>query len=122
MPVLINTAPFIDVLRGHEEAQRYFLQLTETPYVSALTRTELYAGMRGETEKSTIDGLLAHTWIIPVTDEIAQQGGLIRNRYGPSHGVGIVDALIAATAQAYKLGVITLNTKHFPTVACEKPY
>ena len=44
----------------------------------------------------------------------AVRGGLFRRDYGKSHGVGLADALIAATAELAQATLVTLNAKHFP--------
>jgi predicted nucleic acid-binding protein len=48
---------------------------------------------------------------------IAVRGGLFRRDYAKSHGVGIADALIAATAEVAGATLVTLNRKHFPMLA-----
>jgi len=60
--------------------------------------------------------------IIPLDAEIAQKGGLYRRDYGPSHGVGLADALIAATAELQQARLVTLNAKHFPMLEVLVPY
>jgi predicted nucleic acid-binding protein len=45
---------------------------------------------------------------------IATRGGLLRRDYGRSHGVGLNDALIGATALEMRLQLLTLNVKHYP--------
>ncbi|MGD2294544.1 MAG: hypothetical protein PVF22_01745 [Candidatus Aminicenantes bacterium] len=35
-------------------------------------------------------------------------------KYGKSHNVDLIDALIAATAEAYSMTLVTLNIKHYP--------
>ncbi|MBM4294349.1 MAG: type II toxin-antitoxin system VapC family toxin [Deltaproteobacteria bacterium] len=60
--------------------------------------------------------------IIPVDAEIAQKGGLYRRDYGPSHGVGLADALIAATAELHQARLVTLNPRHFPMVEVAVPF
>ena len=55
--------------------------------------------------------------MVPVDDVIAAAGGLIRRDYGKSHGVGLADAIIAATAEVRKANLVTLNRKHFPMLA-----
>jgi predicted nucleic acid-binding protein len=39
---------------------------------------------------------------------------LFRRDYGKSHGVGLADALIAASAEMRGAVLVTLNRKHFP--------
>ncbi len=51
-----------------------------------------------------------------------RKGGLYRRDYGPSHGVGLADALIAATAELHQAKFVTLNARHFPMVEVEVPY
>jgi predicted nucleic acid-binding protein len=46
--------------------------------------------------------------------EIAVRGGLVRRDFGKSHGTGLADALIAATALVHQLRLVGLNRKHFP--------
>ncbi|MFZ3115096.1 MAG: PIN domain-containing protein [Syntrophales bacterium] len=50
------------------------------------------------------------------------KAGLYRRQYGPSHGVGLADALIAATAEANDAKVATLNKTHFPMIEVVVPY
>jgi hypothetical protein len=52
--------------------------------------------------------------IVPLDDKTAELGGLWLRDYSKSHGVGLADALIAATAKLRGCTLVTLNTKHFP--------
>jgi len=58
---------------------------------------------------------------VPVSAEIAKAGGLYRRNYGKSHGVGLADAILAATAEAENAELKTLNTKHYPMFKGLKP-
>ena len=82
---------------------------------------ELYAGVKGEEELATLDNFISLFRIIPVSGALAREGGLYRRDYAKSHGVGIADALIAATAIAEKAELRTLNTKHYPMIKPLKP-
>lgn len=45
------------------------------------------------------------------------------NQYRPSHGLDIIDAVIAATARVHGLELIALNLKHFPMIpGLKAPY
>jgi predicted nucleic acid-binding protein len=46
--------------------------------------------------------------------EVARVGGLYRRDYGKSHGVGLADAIIAATARSEGAELSTLNVKLYP--------
>jgi hypothetical protein len=52
--------------------------------------------------------------VADVTREIAENAGDLRARYGKSHGTGLADALIAATAIANGYQLATRNRKHYP--------
>lgn len=63
-----------------------------------------------------LEKLLERFQIIPVSVAIAKQGGLLKSKYHKSHGVGIADAVIAATAKHEDTRLVTLNIKHFPMI------
>lgn len=44
----------------------------------------------------------------------ASLGGTLQRRYGPSHGAGIADALLAATVVQAGARLATVNLRHFP--------
>ncbi|MCE5326096.1 MAG: hypothetical protein LLG01_06740 [Planctomycetaceae bacterium] len=43
--------------------------------------------------------------------------GLLKRDSGKSHGIGLGDAIVAATAMAHKAALLTLNTKHYPMLS-----
>jgi predicted nucleic acid-binding protein len=56
---------------------------------------------------------------ITVTQEIAKEAGLLRLKYGKSHGIRMPDALIAATASVENKPVVSLDKKHFSILTDE---
>ena len=116
-PILLDTDVLIDFLRGHDKATSFVTINSKRIMVSAVVVAELFAGVRGGTggaEQSVLENLLALFRVVPVNDEIARLGGLYRRDYGNSHGVGLADAIIAATATAEEVELKTLNVKHYP--------
>ena len=111
---LIDTCILIDIFRGNEKAAQFLEGLETPPFLSALTVAELYAGVREGKERTLLDNLVQHFPVIPLNDEAAIKGGLYRRQYGKSHGVGIVDALLASSAECKNLVLATCNVKHFP--------
>jgi predicted nucleic acid-binding protein len=112
--LLIDTDVVIDYLRGLPEAVAYLENLEEALFISAVTVGELYAGIREGKERAALEIFLQGFEIVPVDDEIAKHGGLFRRDFGKSHGVGLADALIAASAEVHRLDLVSLNRKHFP--------
>jgi predicted nucleic acid-binding protein len=76
--------------------------------------------VREGTERLALEQLLSTLEIADVSSAIAAQGGLLRRDWGKSHGVGLNDALIAATAQHLGLRVFSLNLKRYPMLEASR--
>lgn len=112
--VLIDSDVLIDYLRGQADAIVYLESVTDRLVISAITVAELFAGVREGTERQALEAFLSAFEIVAVDQAISQRGGLYRRDLGKSHGVGLADALIAATAEVLGATLVTLNQKHFP--------
>jgi predicted nucleic acid-binding protein len=113
-PVLIDTDVMVDFLRGRPQAVTLVREHSVQVILSSIVTAELYAGTKGEEELRTLDALISLFRVVPVSSDLARAGGLYRKAYGKSHGVGLADAIIAATAEAEGADLKTLNTKHYP--------
>jgi len=82
--------------------------------VSAITVAELFVGVKGERENQILDRFLLALTVLPATEEIGRLAGKFRRDYGQSHGTGLADALIAATAVVNGSSLATFNRRHFP--------
>ena len=112
--LLLDTDVLIDFLRGQPQAVQLLEDTDCEFHVSAVSVAELYVGVRDGREREVLDQLVGLLRTIEISTEIAQQAGLWRREYGKSHGTGIIDALIAACADASQIPLATLNVKHFP--------
>jgi predicted nucleic acid-binding protein len=110
------------VIRDCDAAVVYLESLPEPLLVSAITVAELYSGVREGKERNILDQFMRAFDKIPIDNNIAIKAGLFRRQYGPSHGVGLADALVAATAEVYNAKVVTLNKSHFPMIKTIVPY
>lgn len=121
--MLLDTCIVIDVLRGRAAALAFVNALPDAPSLSAVTATELIAGIRNSGERRQIERLLAVYIVLDIGLEAASLAGDYVRQYGPSHGVDPIDALIAATAKTSSLELATLNLKHFPMFkGLKRPY
>ncbi len=115
-PYVVDTDVAIDYLRGHPQAGAFFRGIG--PFLmSVVTVAELDGGVREGRERVVLEGFLKGVTVVPLDLVIAIRGGLIRRDYRKSHGVGLSDALVAATAETLSATVVTLNRKHFPATS-----
>ena len=123
-PVLVDTDVLIDFLRGRELAVSFVNRESDRIILSSIAVAELYAGVRGGkdgSEQSTLERFLSMFRIVHVTAEIARLGGLYKRDYGRSHGIGLADAVVAATATLENAELKTLNVKHYPMFNAIEP-
>jgi predicted nucleic acid-binding protein len=116
-PVLVDTDVLIWHLRGYAQATR---KLDELPSLtlSAVSYLEVLQGMRNKAELIAVQKMLQRRQavILPVTEAITQRATELMEAMTLSHGLQMGDALIAATALAHGLPVLTGNIKHFAAV------
>ena len=112
--LLIDTDVLIDYLRGKNDAKAFIDNIEDVIYISTITAAELYAGARKGKELTELDFFIDTFEVINVNKNISKTGGLYCNQYKPSHGTGLADALIAATAKEINAQIVTFNSKHFP--------
>lgn len=121
--LLVDTNVFVDCLRGHLAAADFLERNADRILLSAIVVAELYAGARNPQEQATVDAVVSCFPVLPVTGEIARAAGALKRDYGKSHGVGLADAILAATAQAHDAQLVTLNVRHYPMIpALLAPY
>ena len=120
--LLLDTEVLVEYLRGREEAVGYLVGLASDLYVSVISIAKLFAGVRGDEEERWLRQFLLAFDAVPVSEKVARTGGLYRRDYGPSHGTGLADALIAATAAESGAKLVSFNRRHFPMVEITVPY
>jgi len=115
--LLLDTDVLIEYLRGREEAIEYLEELTSDLYLSVISVAELFAGVKSDEEERSLQQFFLAFVVLPVTERVARRGGLYRRDFRPSHGSGLADALIAATADENGASLVTFNRRHFPMIS-----
>lgn len=114
---LLDTTVIIDFLRGKEKTVSLLKGLAEEGSslgCCPINIAEVYSGMR-ESERGVTEEFLESLEYHELTREIARMAGEIRRRY-LREGVAIPlpDAMIAATAIANDLVLLTGDRRHYP--------
>jgi predicted nucleic acid-binding protein len=88
---------------------------------SEVTRFELLAGIQ-PAETGRVEEFFGGLHWLSVDEEIAREAGNLARRYRPSHsGIDDVDYLLAATALAWGISLLTTNIRHFPMLPGLEP-
>src|SRR5438067_11035866 len=93
---LVDTDVLIDVQRGHPPALTWFAGLTELPAVPGFVVMELVQDARNAREVRQVLRLVAPLRIVWPTDVDCARALSDFVAYHLSHGLGLLDALIAA--------------------------
>jgi predicted nucleic acid-binding protein len=119
--ILLDTDVLVDFLRGHSKAVAFVNAHSARIILSSIVVAELYAGVKGDAEQAALEDFVSLFRVVPVSAEIAKSGGLYKRDYGKSHGVGLADAILAATAEAENAELKTFNRKHYPMLKGLRP-
>lgn len=114
---LLDTSVIIDALnrkQGRWEMLASLVEGGDTLACSVVTITEIFAGARPKEIPLTERFLdaLEHYQLDP---QLARAAGLLKNEWArEGRTIGVVDMIIAATALAHNLTLMTDNRKDFP--------
>ncbi len=119
--IVLDTDVLVDFLRGRSKAVAFVNAHSARIILSSIVVAELYAGVKGDAEQAALDDFVSLFRVASVNAEIAKAGGLYKRNYGKSHGVGLADAILAATAEIENAELKTLNIKHYPMLEGLRP-
>jgi predicted nucleic acid-binding protein len=119
--ILLDTDVLVDFFRGYSKAVAFVNAHSSRIVLSSIVVAELYAGVKRDAEQAVLDNFVSLFRVVPVSAAIAKSGGLYKRDFGKSHGVGLADAILAATAEAENAQLKTLNTKHYPMLKGLRP-
>jgi predicted nucleic acid-binding protein len=114
---LLDTSVLIDAInrkRDRWELLRTLVERGDALACSAITVTEIYAGMRPH-ELAATQSFLEGMEQYDVDWQLARYAGLLKNEWArKGQTVSVPDVLIGATALVHKLVLMTDNRKDFP--------
>ena len=114
---LLDTSVIIDALnqkRGRWQLLASLVEGGDTLACSVITVTEIFAGVRPK-EVALTERFLDKLEHYELDFQSARYAGLLKNEWGKKgRTLGVPDLIIAATALAHNLVLITDNRKDFP--------
>jgi hypothetical protein len=122
---VLDTDVLIDVQRGHAPALAWFAALTDMPSVPGFVVMELIQGAENALEVRKVLKLVAPLPIVWPSEADCNRALADFAAYHLSHGLGLLDSLIAACAVGLSATLCTFNVKHYkvvPGLALAQPY
>lgn len=123
---LLDTDVMIDVQRQHPAAVAWY---TSAPQGSlglpGYVLMELYQSAQNQRQTLAVDRFTLFLPLIWPTDAESLQAVRNFRSLHLSHGLGLIDSLIAATALSLNVPLCTFNLKHYrhvPGLVTEQPY
>jgi predicted nucleic acid-binding protein len=122
---LVDTDALIDIQRGHAPAVAWFRSLTQLPAAPGIVVMELIQDARNLREIRRALKLVAPLQVVSPTESDCKRAFSDFAAYHLSHGLGLLDALIAASAIGQSARLFTFNQKHYgavPGLVTAQPY
>ncbi len=122
---LLDTDILVDIQRGHSPALAWFSGLTELPRVPGFVVMELIQDAQNMQQVREVLRLVAPLPVVWPTAVDCQRALTDFVTYHLSHGLGLLDSLIAATAIGLSGSLCTFNVRHYrvvPGLVLEEPY
>src|SRR5262245_41851599 len=123
--MILDTDVPIDLVREHPAAEAWFATLPSMPSVCGFAALELTFGCLNGVERQAVQTFLSAFHVVWPSPEALERA---LTHYPPLHlsdGLGVMDALIAATALSERLPLVTFNVRHFrvvPGLTTIQPY
>ena len=113
---LLDTDVLIDVQRGHPPALKWFAGLTTPPGVPGFVVMELVQDAQNSQQVRTALNLVSPLPVVWPREIDCARALADFSVLHLSHGLGLLDALIAATAIGKGATLCTFNVKHYRAV------
>lgn len=112
---IIDTDILIDAGRQIPEAVEFLRsrEAASTLAICAATQMEMMVGCGNKTEQANLDKFLLRFRTLPITSGISDSAIELLAKYNLSHGLLIVDAIIAATAIDHSEPLASKNQRDF---------
>ncbi len=123
--LVLDTDVMVDLQRGFPPALGWLGQLPGAPAITVITVLELLQGCRNQREQAAIEQLIQRMPVLYLDEPACIRAVDYFRAFHLSHGLGVLDALIAAIVSTRGLTLCSFNAKHYrliPDLQVVKPY
>jgi hypothetical protein len=106
--IFLDTCVLIDYSK-----EKVDIDLSKEYCISSIVKLEFKVGALNKRELKKINRILSGIKIVDTDQSILDLSDMLVEKYALSHGMGIYDAIIAATCLVYDLPLWTYNKKDF---------
>ena len=115
--MLFDTTVIVDIFRNHKTTIDWLKsQSDKNICISGFTVFEILQGSRSKEEMLSFQKKLERFPVFWPSEDDCNQALVTFANLSLSHGVEVIDALIAHTAIGLNIPVVTLNEKHFKPI------
>ena len=113
--MVLDTTVFIDLFRDKKPAKDFFLYTLFPLRTSRIVVMELIYGLKMKKDIKLLLKQLEslHIEITEIDEDLSKEAGRLFETYFHSHGLGVMDAFVAATALVRQEELATHNVKHY---------
>ncbi len=122
---LLDTDILIDIPRGYQPTVEWFASLDDMPGAPGFVVMKLFQDAPNAQRIREVEDLVAPLEVVWPSEVDCQRALTDFRALHLSHGLGLLDALISATAIGRHATLVTFNARHFSPVAglmIEQPY
>ena len=106
--IFLDTCILIDYSKDE-----VMIDFTKNYCISSIVRLEFKAGALNTRELKKINRILTQIKLVDIDQSVLDLADILIEKYTLSHGMGIYDAIIAATCLIYAIPLWTYNKKDF---------
>jgi predicted nucleic acid-binding protein len=115
-PVVFDTDVLIWYFRGNPRANAFLSSVeTDRRWISSMTIMELFQGCRNREELTDVQAFVAEniSRILHPRTAVSEKAIHLTQEFALSHGLRVIDAVIAASALLHRAILATGNNRHF---------